>query len=326
MAAIRRIMRLVLLSLLPAMIVQTYFFGYGLLIHWLIATAAGLTFEALALALRARPILQGVSDLATLVTAMLLAFAMPPLAPWWLTVSAMGFAILVAKHVYGGIGRHPFNPAMVGYAVLLVSFPAQMTAWLPPNAADLGFADTLHAIVTGTRPEMLAADLISAASPLAAVRSGLTASWTLQEIFAQPLFGSLAGRGWEWVNLLIMAGGLILLSLRVIHWHIPGAMLLAVFVCALITQVADPGGYTGPMFNLLSGATMLGAFYIATDPTTAAHTAKGRLIYGAGVGVLTYVIRTWGQYHDGVAFAVLLMNLAAPLIDKFAAPAEHADG
>lgn len=313
----------VLLSLLPAAAAHVHFFGYGLIVNFALAALSGTLLEALILTLRRRSLHDGLGDLATLVTAALLAFAMPSLAPWWLTVSAMGFAVLLAKHVYGGIGRHPFNPAMVGYAVLLVSFPAQMTAWLPPGAADLSVAATLQAILSGTRPEALSADLISAASPLAAVRAGLAASWTMEEIFAQSLFGSLSGEGWEWVNLLILAGGATLLALRVIGWQIPAAMLASVCACALVAHVADPGKYPGPVFNLLSGATMLGAFYIATDPTTAAHSPYGKLLYGTGIGLLTYAIRTWGQYHDGVAFAVLLMNLAAPLIDRFVESADE---
>jgi electron transport complex protein RnfD len=220
------------------------------------------------------------------------------------------------------MGRNPFNPAMVGYAVLLVSFPAQMTEWLPPAgvAAPPGFDDTCRAIFSGSLPDYLRADLLSGASPLAALRGGLGASKTMEEIFAQPIFGGLAGRGWEWVSIALLAGGAALLMFRVIRWQIPVAMLTAVVVLATFMHLYDPGRYPGAVFHLLSGATMLGAFFIATDPVTAATSARGRLIYGAGIGVLTYVIRVWGQYHDGLAFAVLLMNMAVPLIDKFTVP------
>lgn len=315
-------MGIVLLALLPAGIVYRHFFGDGLLINFALASAAGLAFEALALKLRGRSIVDGLSDGTTLVTAALLAFSMPPLAPWWLTVSAMAFAILLAKQLYGGMGRNPFNPAMVGYAVLLVSFPAQMTEWLPPTgvASTPSFNDSLHAIFSGSLPDTLRIDLLSGASPLAAVHGGLAASKTMEEIFMQPIFGPFAGRGWEWVSLMILAGGLVLLGLRVIRWHIPIAMLASLSLLAGFMHLYDPGRYPGVVFHLLSGATMIGAFFIATDPVTAAASARGRLIYGAGIGVLTYVIRVWGQYHDGVAFAVLLMNLAVPLIDQFTVP------
>lgn len=318
-----RVMSLVLLALLPAGIAHVYFFGYGLAINFSIAAASGLAFEALALGLRGRSIAHGVADGATLVTAALLAFSMPPLAPWWLTASAMAFAILLAKHLYGGMGRNLFNPAMVGYAVLLVSFPAHMTAWLPPAGVapvDLTLSDTLAAIFTGHLPAGLSVDLLSGASPLAAVKSGLAGSLTMDEIFAQPLFGDFGGRGWAWIALLTLAGGVLLLAFDVIRWHIPVAMLTGIAVCAEFMHVFDPGRYPGATFHLLSGATVLGAFFIATDPVTAATSTRGRWAYGAGIGVLTYVIRTWGQYHDGVAFAVLLMNMAAPLIDKFTVP------
>lgn len=318
-----RVMSLVLLALLPAGVAHVYFFGYGLAINFLIAAVCGLAFEALALYLRGRSIMHGVGDGTLLVTAALLAFSMPPLAPWWLTASAMAFAVLLAKHLYGGMGRNLFNPAMVGYAVLLVSFPAHMTAWLPPAGVaplEPTLGDTLTAIFTGHPPSSLDVDLLSAASPLAAVKDGLAGSLTMDEIFAQPLFGEFGGRGWAWIALLTLAGGVLLLGLGIIRWHIPVAMLAGVAVCAEFMHAFDPGRYPGALFQVLSGATVLGAFFIATDPVTAATSARGRLVYGAGIGVLTYVIRTWGQYHDGVAFAVLLMNMAVPLIDKFTVP------
>lgn len=321
--SVRWVMSMVLLALLPAACAYCVYFGWGLLVQFSLATVTGIACEAMALYLRRTPLGAALTDCSTLVTAALLAFSMPPLAPWWLVVSATAFAILLAKHLYGGLGLNPFNPAMVGYAVLLVSFPAQMTQWLPPagvNTVDVDLAQTFHAIFSGKLPATLTVDMLSAASPLAALKAGLALRHTMDEILAQPVFGHLGGSGWEWIALFELLGGLALLALRVIRWHIPLAMLLSMFVVALIMNVFDPGRYAGPMFHLFSGATMLGAFFIATDPVTAATSNRGRLVYGAGIGILTYVIRNFGNYHDGLAFAVLLMNLLAPLIDKFTVP------
>lgn len=323
--SVRFIMGMVLVALLPAAALHIYFFGPGVLLQFLLAATSGLACEALAVKLRHKPMLMYLSDGSTLVTAALLALSMPPLAPWWLIVSAMVFAMLLGKHVYGGLGFNPFNPAMLGYAVLLVSFPRQMTNWLPATGIEpLGFGATAQAIFTGTLPTTLSVDLLSGASPLAALKSGLSLRHTMDEIMAQPVFdtfgGSFAGSGWEWISLALLLGGLFMLMLRIIRWQIPVSMLLGLGVCALVMNMLDPGRHAGLIFHLFSGATMLGAFFIATDPVTAATSTRGRLIYGAGIGVLTYVIRDFGNYHDGLAFAVLLMNLAVPLIDKFTIP------
>ena len=232
---------------------------------------------------------------------------------------------MLAKHLFGGLGANPFNPAMVGYAVLLVSFPARMLQWLPPNVAglepaSLSFVDTLTTIFTGMPPARFTWDAITSPTPLDALRTDLALGMTMGEAHANAMFSTFGGKGWEWINLATLAGGGWLLALRIIRWQIPVAMLTALFVCASIMSAADPGGYAGPLFHLTSGASMLGAFFIATDPVSAATSDRGKLIYGAGIGVLTYVIRTWGGYPDGVAFAVLIMNLTVPLIDRYTIP------
>jgi electron transport complex protein RnfD len=316
-------MAMVLLTLVPAAVVYCNFFGWGLVIQFAIAAVAGVLCEAFALSLRRRPLQPALADFSTLVTAALLAFSMPPMAPWWLIVSAMAFAILLAKHLYGGIGMNPFNPAMVGYAVLLISFPAQMTQWLPVSSVaplQLDFITTLHCILTGHLPASIDVNVLSAATPLAALKSGLALRHTLDEVFATPVFGNLAGAGWEWVSLCVLLGGITMLAFRIIRWHIPVTVLGSVAACSLIMNMFDPGNHPGAMFHLLSGATMLCAFYIATDPVTAPSSPNGRLIYGVCIGTLTYIIRSYGYYHDGVAFAVLTMNLLTPLIDKLTVP------
>jgi Na+-translocating ferredoxin:NAD+ oxidoreductase subunit D len=321
--SVQRMMLLVLVALVPAMIAHSAWFGWGLAINMLLGTISALCAEAIALKLRAKPVGQFITDGSAILTAVLLAFALPPLAPWWITVSGAAFAILVAKHLYGGLGYNVFNPAMVGYAALLVSFPVQMTRWLLPSGVvptDLSFMQTLYVIVTERLPNQLAWDAVSGATPLASIRAGLVLRSTMEEIHRQPIFGSFSGVGWEWIALASLLGGVGLLTLRVIRWHIPAAMLGSIFFCALVMHAIDPGKFDSPLFHLFSGATMLGAFFIATDPVSAATSERGRLIYGASIGVLTYGIRAWGGYPDGVAFAVLLMNAAVPLIDRYTVP------
>lgn len=318
-------MRIVLYALAPTIVLHVYFFGVGLLVQILLGTATALVAEALALRLRRKPVEPFLKDGSAIVTAALLALCLPPLAPWWLVVSGTAFAILLAKHLYGGLGANPFNPAMVGYAVLLVSFPVQLLQWLPPAGMDVEHArltigETLQTILTGSLPSRLTWDAVTSPTPLEALRTNLKLGMTMAEARAAPIFGTLGGRGWEWINLATLGGGIVLLASRVIRWHIPVAMLGAIVVCASLMYVVDPGAYAGPIFHLTSGASLLGAFFIATDPISAATSDRGRLIYGAGIGVLTYVIRTWGGYPDGVAFAVLLMNLSVPLIDRYTIP------
>jgi Na+-translocating ferredoxin:NAD+ oxidoreductase subunit D len=318
-------MRLVIYALAPTVAMHVVVFGPGLLIQILLGVLTALAAEALALHWRGKNIKQFLSDGSAILTAVLLALCLPPLAPWWLIVSGTAFAILLAKHAFGGLGMNPFNPAMVGYAVLLVSFPAQLLQWLPPDVAGLqrvqvSFVQALTTILTGHLPQALTWDAITSPTPLDAMRTNLSMGMTMQEAQANPIFGGLGGRGWEWINLATLAGGIWLLAMRIIRWQIPVAMLATLAVCSSVMYAIDPGAYTGPIFQLTSGASMLGAFFIATDPVSAATSDRGRLIYAAGIGLLTYVIRTWGGYPDGVAFSVLLMNLAVPLIDRYTIP------
>jgi len=323
--SVGRVMRQVLYALVPTVALHGVFFGPGLLVQLVLGIATALLCEAAALRLRGKPLPPFLLDGSAIITAVLLALCLPPLAPWWLVVSGVAFAILLAKHLFGGLGANPFNPAMVGYAVLLVSFPARLLQWLPPDVAgmqpaDLSFMETLTTIISGSPPARFTWDAITSPTPLDALRTDLALGMTMGEAHARSLFSTFGGKGWDWINLAILAGGIWLLALKIIRWHIPVAMLGALFVCASVMSAADPGAYAGPLFHLTSGASLLGAFFIATDPVSAATSDRGRLIYGAGIGVLTYVIRTWGGYPDGVAFAVLIMNLAVPLIDRYTIP------
>ena len=313
----QRVMQNVLLATIPGIIVLTHFFGFGTLFNLIYGCAVALLFEALALKLRRRPLRFYLNDYSALVTATLLCIALPPYAPWWLITVGMAASILLAKHLYGGMGYNPFNPAMIGYVVLLISFPVQMTAWAPPRGAGEmpGLVDAARALfVPGSY------DMITMATPLDVLKQNN--SQLIEDLWKNnPQFGRWAGLGWEWANLSFLAGGIWLLYQRVFTWHTPIAMLASITVLAAIFYDGGSSASGGsPLFHLLSGATMFGAFFIATDPVTSAVSVRGRLIYGALIGALVYIIRVRGNYPDAVAFAVLIMNFAAPFIDHYTQP------
>lgn len=324
------LMKWVALCALPGLLAQTYFFGFGTLIQLVFAIMVALAFETGVMKLRGRPVQMALRDHSAIVTAWLLAVAIPPLSPWWIVVIGLVFAILIAKHLYGGLGQNPFNPAMVAYVVLLISFPVQMTSWIAPTALaheNISFVDSFSLIFSGFNSDGLSLqqvrtgiDGITMATPLDSLKTSLKAGNTLSEALSQPQFDSLAGVGWEWVNIAYLVGGLALLKLRIINWHIPVAFLAGLVISSTLMTLFAPGTTASPLIHLLSGATMLGAFFIATDPVTASTTVKGRLIFGAFIGVMVFIIRSWGGFPDGVAFAVLLANMCVPLIDYYTKP------
>ena len=310
-----RMMGTVAAATLPGLVAMVHFFGWGVAFNVAWAVAVALATEALVLRLRGRPIRTQLLDGSALVTGTLLGLAVPPTSPWWMVGIGAAFSIGIAKHLYGGLGQNPFNPAMVGYVVLLISFPLEMSGWLPAHTQA---PSPLDALATQWLPGNL--DGITAATALDALKhnSGLTAT----ELYAQhPSFGAWGGSGWEWVNGAFLLGGLVLLYLRVIDWRLPAGMLFGLAAMALLFWGGSGSDTRGaPLMHLTSGGTMLAAFFIVTDPVTASTTPLGRLVYSTGVGVLAYVIRAWGGYPDGIAFAVLLMNFAAPLIDHYTPP------
>jgi len=322
--SVDRVMLLVILALVPGAAAMTWFFGWGVVINMALASVVALATEAAVLRLRGHPVTPTLMDLSALVTALLFAISVPPTLPWWLTLLGMVFAILIVKQLYGGIGYNPFNPAMAAYVFLLISYPVEMTTWLPPQMISdvtLSFGDSLALIFTGAPPQGLTIDAVTMATPLDEMRNRLDLDQMIDEIrHSSPLWGDFGGRGWEWVSNWFLLGGLFLLWKRVISWHIPVSMLGALLVMAGIFYLVDPQTHPFPAFHLFSGGAILGAFFIATDPVTACTTKRGQLIYGALIGVLVYVIRSWGGYPDAVAFAVLLLNMAAPTIDYYTQP------
>jgi len=318
-----RVMREVILAMIPGTVAMIWYFGWGILINLVLASLFAVLTEAVVLKLRGRPAWPAIRDLSALVTALLFALAVPPTLPWWLTLVGMVFAIGVAKQLYGGLGYNPFNPAMAGYIFLLVSYPVAMTSWLPPYMLAehvLGFTDSVRLTFTGMPPEGLTWDAITMATPLDQMRTQLNQNRIIDEIRASPLWGDFGGRGWEWVGNCFLLGGVFLIWRRVIGWRIPVSMLLGLVLTAGFFWSLGPQTHPFPAFHMFSGGAILGAFFVATDPVSACTTPKGQLMFGAMIGVLVFVIRTWGGYPDAVAFAVLLLNIAAPTIDHYTQP------
>lgn len=320
------VMQLVLLACIPGVLALTLSFGVGTIINLCLCGLFCSGFEAISLKLRGRPIAFYLKDYSALVTSVLLGVALPPYAPWWLLLVGCFFAIVVAKQLYGGLGFNPFNPAMVAYVVLLISFPVEMTRWtldtavLPDGNHLPSLIQALQLVFTGEASTLV--DGYTAATPLDILKQNQ--SLTLDGLYAQkPIFTEArwAGAGWEIVNLGFLLGGIYLIYKKVFTWHAPVAMLSAIIILSSLFYDGGSSTSTGsPLFHLLSGATMLGAFFIVTDPVSSAVSTKGRLIYGAGVGALVFIIRAWGNYPDAIAFAVLLMNFAAPFIDYYTLP------
>jgi electron transport complex protein RnfD len=321
--SVSQIMREVLFALIPGIILYVWFFGWGVVVHLVLAGITALATEALMLKLRHRPIKIFLQDYSALVTACLLALAIPPLAPWWVTVIGTAFALIFAKHLYGGLGVNTFNPAMVAYAMLLISFPVQMTHW-PALSALSGYylnpVDAFNLVIFNQLPVNISVDALSGATPLETIKTALNQSYMLSEVRQNPIFGDFGARGWEWMANAFLLGGIWLIYRKIITWHIPVAVLGSLATCALLFYAIDPDKYPSPLFHIFSGAAMLGAFFIATDPVSAATSLRGKLVYGIGIGVLIYTIRAWGGYPDAVAFAVLLMNLSVPFIDYYTKP------
>jgi electron transport complex protein RnfD len=321
-SSVTQVMAWVLAALLPGIGVHVWLFGPGILVTLSLATATALAAEAAMLKARGYPAKPFLADLSAIVTAWLLALSVPSLAPWWLIVTGTLFAIVVAKHLYGGLGQNIFNPAMVGYAVLIISFPLQMTQTTGPLSLTenpLTLAQSA-AIIFGVEDARAGLDAVTMATPLDALRTGLLQQLTVDEIMAQPIFGRFGGTGFEWLALAFLAGGVLLWALRIISWHVPLAFLAGIWLTAGFLHFFDAGRFGAPWFHLMAPSVMLGAFFIATDPVSGSTTPRGKLIFGFGAGFLTIIIRTWGGFPDGVAFAILLMNLAVPLIDQYTQP------
>jgi electron transport complex protein RnfD len=312
------IMRQVVLALVPAVAVYVWLFGFGVGVQLGLAIATAIACEIAALWMRGLAWRGALADGSVIVLACLLALALPPYAPWPIVVIGTAVAVLLGKHAFGGLGHNVFNPAMVGYVFILLCFPLALSVW--PEAARLtnypGPFDSL-AVVLWQAPVL---DGVSGATVLDHVKTEAALMRMMSEIESDRVFGLVAGPGWEWINAAYLLGGIWLLWRRVITWRLPAGFVAGLAFAALAAHIADPELHRGAMFHLFAGGAMLAAFFIVTDPVSSATTPRGMLIFGAGVGVLTLVIREWGPYPDGVAFAVVTMNALSPLIDRLTQP------
>ncbi|MDT8443113.1 MAG: RnfABCDGE type electron transport complex subunit D [Desulfuromonadales bacterium] len=298
------VMRAVLYSLLPACGVAVYFFGPSALSVLLIATLGCLASEAVCQRLMGQPVTLG--DGSAAITGVLLALNLPPSSPWWLTLLGAVIAIAIGKQVYGGLGSNPFNPALVARVVLLISFPVQMTTWSAPAPLGSGL------------------DLVTTATPLGEWKNAVMLTGQLpaemQGSMTNFFIGNMPGCIGEVSALALLLGAAYLFYRRILTWHIPTAFVGTVVLLSGLFWLIDPAKYPNPVFHLLTGGLILGAFYMATDMVTSPVSISGMLLFGAGCGFLTVLIRLFGGYPEGVSFAILLMNAATPLIDRYARP------
>ncbi|MGL1832774.1 RnfABCDGE type electron transport complex subunit D [Rhodocyclaceae bacterium SMB388] len=313
--SVQRVMLNVLIALLPGIAMYVWQVGAGILVNLALATIVAIAAEALVLRLRRRPVLIAVTDLSAVVTAWLVVLCFSPIVPWWLTVLGITVAIVAVKHLYGGLGQNPFNPAMVAYCAMIIAYPSLMSQW--PPAGGLDFQTQLHLIFGGARD----IDAVTAATALDALRTGLrTGVGSVDTVLDQASFGALGGRGYEWIAAGYVLGGVFLMLRGVITWHMPVAFIAALVCISGGFWLAHPAQFASPLFHLASGGAMLAAFFIVTDPVSGATTPRGKLIFAAGVGILAYLIRAFGAFPEGIAFAVLLMNMCVPLIDMKTQP------
>jgi Na+-translocating ferredoxin:NAD+ oxidoreductase subunit D len=317
------IMKKVIFALLPAVGFGILLFGWSALFLTMVTVLSALFFEAVCLKLKGSTVESYLLDGSAIVTGLLVAMTLPPYAPWWIGVVGSGLAIILGKHVYGGLGQNLFNPAMLARVALLISFPIEMTTWVnvSPFFTGLDILESFKITFSGVE----ISDAITGATTLGFVKTGFSQAQLLPDLLSD-YSGFLAFIGWErgslgeTSTLLILLGGIWLMRQGVIQWFIPVSLLATVTVLSTLFNLIDSTHYLSAWVHLNSGAVMLVAFFIATDYVTSPNTPLGQLIFGTGCGVLIFVIRSWGGYPEGTGFAVLLMNSVTPLIDHYIRP------
>ncbi len=324
--SVAKVMATVMVALLPATLFGFWAYGWPAIFLFTITLLSTLAGEAIGLQLAGKPQRLFLLDGSAILTGWLLALSLPPWAPWWVGVVGGLLATLIGKQIFGGIGQNLFNPAMLARVALLISFPVEMTQWVGPHpittAAAPGFLDGLAITFSGI-PNV---DSVTGASILGHAKTeltrgiGLTSSLPGHYDATAFSLGTVAGSMGETSGVLLLLGGIVLLMRKVITWHIPVAMLGSVILLSAIFHHVNPERFADPLFHLMAGGMMLGAFFIATDMVTSPTGRIGQLVFGIGCGVLVWVIRTFGAFPEGVAFAVLLMNAATPLIDHYLRP------
>ena len=304
----------VLIALIPAFICSVVFFGMGAIIVTLTSVIACLFFEYVIqkFILKRQPTIW---DGSALITGVLLAFNVPSNLPVWIIIIGALVAIGIGKMSFGGLGCNIFNPALVGRVFLLISFPVQMTTWPLAQGFNSSYVDA----ATGATPLSLLKE---------AVKSGQSVNSVLTDDgfvgYGNMLLGNMGGSMGEVAAFALLIGFAYMLVRKIITWHIPVTIFLTVFIFSGILNVCDPEQFANPLFHLLSGGLMLGAIFMATDYVTSPMSHKGMIIYGAGIGVLTVLIRQFGAYPEGMSFAILIMYAFTPLINRYCKPARFA--
>lgn len=302
--SVKKIMWGVVIALIPAMLVSFWYFGIGAILVTLVSVVSCLLFEYLIqkYIMKVQPT---ITDGSAVITGVLLAFNVPSSLPLWIVVIGALVAIGVAKMTYGGLGKNPFNPALVGRVFLLISFPVDMTSWPLPGVN-----------------RMVLVDAVTGPTALGVVKEGLAKGESISQLASQipdytnMLLGQMGGSLGEVSALALILGGLFMLFRKIITWHIPISYLLTVTLFTGILWQINPDKFMDPVFHLLTGGMMLGAIFMATDMVTSPMSGKGMIIFGIGCGILTILIRIWGAYPEGVSFAILIMNALVPLINK----------
>ena len=313
------VMMLVMLSLVPGILAYIFLFGIGILLNLTIAIITALIAEYFILKIRNLPIKLFITDGSAVVAASLLAISIPPITPWWIIVIGTLFTIIVAKHLYGGLGSNLFNPAMIGYAVLLISFPAVMTKWPLPatHLLDFNIAQQLEVFFYGSKA---LSDSISSATPLDYIKTQIFLDKPYELNFSEGMPIRSYFNASIIISLSFLLGGIFMWFKKIITWHLPITFLVSLTLISLIFWLIDSNLYLSPFIHLFSGGTLLCAFFIITDPVTGPTTPKGKIFFAFGVALLVYLIRVFGGYPEGVAFAVIFMNICVPLIDSLTQP------
>ena len=319
-SSVTSIMLLVILALIPGLVFYVHYFGVGVLLNLVAASITAILAEYLVLKIRKLPPKVYLYDGSALVAAWLLALSIPSIAPWWIIVVGTLFTIVIAKHFYGGLGSNIFNPAMIGYAVLLISFPALMNKWPSPIENSLSLESIGQAFQIFFYGLEVVGDGLTSATPLDYVKTELLQGQILPDISIASISTSTNLTSTQIVSLGYLLGGVGLLYKKIISWHLPVTYLLSLAFISGFFHFVDPNNFSSVTFHLLNGGTILCAFFILTDPVSGPTTPKGKLWFAFMVAILVYVIRVFGGYPEGIAFAVIFMNICVPLIDNLTQP------
>lgn len=323
--SVKKIMILVILSCIPGILTEIYFFGYGVLIQILLFVIISLFFEMIILKIRSKKIKNVLFDYSSVLTAVLLGLSVPCILPWWMIIFASFFSIIISKHLYGGLGQNIFNPAMIGYAILLISFPLYMTSWhekkIPSSFYEdikksinlILYKNSVYDVSLKDHP-----DNFTSATPLSDFKTNSHLNYN--EYLDKKIFlekQKCISVAWQYINISFLLGGFFLLYKKIICWRIPFSFLFSLVFFSSLGFFCSKNFFLSPLCNLFSGGTMICAFFIATDPVTTSSTKVGKIIFGTIIGFFVWILRSYSDYPDGIAFSVLFANIIVPLMDNY---------